>query len=104
MPAAERRALDAVLPTNGGGPGRAGADAPDGRNLYEVAILRIAADCGGAAPRRFERKPQARAPADACDGTGGDLPEAQHQQGPPGSQGLPISVAGIVDRPAEPGL
>src|ERR1700721_4891847 len=31
MPAAERRALDAVLPTNAGGPGRPGADASDGR-------------------------------------------------------------------------
>src|SRR2546421_6567168 len=68
MPAAESRALDAVLPTNAGRPGRPGADASDGRALYEVAVLRVAADGGGAASRRPERKPQARAPADAGDG------------------------------------
>src|ERR1700722_1332278 len=68
-----------------GGPGRPGADASDGRALYEVAVLRGAADGGGSAPRWRDGKPQARAPADAGDGTGGDLPEAQHQQGSPGS-------------------
>src|ERR1700735_292032 len=50
MPTAEGRPLDAVLPTGAGGPGRPGADASDGRALYEVAVLRGAADGGGAAP------------------------------------------------------
>ncbi len=40
----------------------------------------------------------------AGDGHRGDLPETQHQQGPPGTPGLSIFVARPDDRPAEPGV
>src|ERR1700733_2908213 len=83
MPTAEGRPLDAVLPTGAGGPGRPGADASDGRALYEVAVLRGAADGGGAAPGWRDGKPQARAPADAGDGRGWPkVPAAKPLEGP----------------------
>src|ERR1700735_1614212 len=100
MPTAEGRPLDAVLPTGAGGPGRPGADASDGQALYEVAVLRGAADGGGAAPGWRDGKTQARAPADAGDGTGGDLPEAQHQQAAPGHKVCPYLLRGLaIERP-----
>src|SRR5947209_10113545 len=104
MSAAEGGALDAVLPTGTGGPGRPGVDAADGRTLYGLAVLRVAANGCGVAPRRLDGEPQAGAAADAGDGAGGDLPEAEHQQGTSGAQGSPVSVAGSGDRATEPGL
>src|SRR4051794_24863455 len=104
MSAAEGGALDAVLPTGAGGAGRPGLDAADGRTLHGLAVLRVAADGGGVAPRRLDGEPQAGAAADAGDGAGGDLPEAEHQQGASGPQGVPLSAAGSGDRPTEPGL
>src|SRR3954451_19902020 len=104
MSAAEGRALDAVLQAGADGPGRPGPDAADGRTLHGVTVLRVAADGGGVAPRRLAGEPQAGAAADAPDGAGGDLPEAEHQQGASGAQGLPVSVAGSGDRATEPGL
>src|SRR5690349_8251303 len=97
MPAAEGCALDAVLPTGAGGPGRLGVDAADGRALHGRAVLRLAADGCGIAPRRLACEPQAGAAADAPDGPGGDLPEAEHQSGASGAQGLPVSAAGSGD-------
>src|SRR3954451_7136291 len=117
MSAAEGGALDAVLPTGAGGPGRPGVDAADGRTLPGLAVLRVAADGGGVAPRRLDGEPQAGAAADAGDGGGGggagggagdgagaNLPEPKHQQGASGAQGLPFSVARFGHRAAEPGL
>src|SRR3954451_23979505 len=104
MSAAEGGALDAVLPTGAGEPRRPGVDAADGRTLPGLAVLRVAADGGGVPPRRLDGEPQAGAAADAGDGSGGDLPEAEHQPGASGAQGLPVSVAGSGDRATEPGL
>src|SRR5690242_7252890 len=104
MPVAEGGALDAVLPPGADGPGRPGVDAADGRALHRLAVLRLAADGGGVAPRRLDGEPQAGAAADAPDGSGGALPEADHQQGASGAQGLPVSIAGSGDRAAEPGV
>src|SRR3954447_11245011 len=100
MSAAEGRALDTVLPTGAGGPRRPGVDAADGRTLPGLAVLRVAADGGGVAPRRLDGEPQAGAAADAGDGVGGDLPEAEHQPGASGAQGLPVSVARFGHRAA----
>src|SRR5438067_11519393 len=52
--------------------------------------------------RRLDGEPQAGAAADASDGAGGDLPEAEHQPGASGAQGLPVSVAGYGHRAAGP--
>ena len=49
-------------------------------------------------------EPQTGAAADAGDGVGGDLPEAEHQQAASGSQGISLPSAGSEHRPAEPGL
>src|SRR3954471_9379914 len=97
MSAAEGGALDAVLPTGAGGPGRPGPDAADGRTLPGFAVLRVAADGGGVAPRRLDGEPQAGAAADVGHGSGGDLPEADYQPGASRAQGLPVSVARFGD-------
>ena len=52
MRVAESAALDAVLQADAGQRRRSGADAADRRDLYEVAVLRLAADGGGVARRR----------------------------------------------------
>src|SRR3954451_24496347 len=79
---------------------------PHNYNLQDFPgfVLRLAAHGGGVAPRRLDGEPQAGAAADAGHGSGGDLPEAEHQPGASGAQGLPVSVAGSGDRATEPGL
>ena len=68
--------------TSGAGERRgSGGDAPDRRARHGDAVLRIAAHGGGAAPGGLAGEPQAGAAADAGDAAGGDLPEAEHQQG-----------------------
>src|SRR4051794_28053082 len=73
---------------------------PHNYNLQDFPgfVLRVAADGCGVAPRRLAGEPQAGVAADAPDGAGGDLPEAEHQQGASGAQGLPVSVAGSEHR------
>ena len=49
-------------------------------------------------------EPQAGATADAADGAGGDLPEAEPVAEAPSESGLPLPAAANGDRPAQPGL
>ena len=81
-------------------PGRSGGDAADGRAVSGLAVLRIAPNGGGVAARGRGREPQTGAAADAGDGAGGDLPEAQHQPGHPDHKVYPYLLRGlIIDRP-----
>jgi hypothetical protein len=82
MPAAESRAFDAVLPAVAGEHGRFGGDAADGRAALGVSILWLSPVGGDVTAGRLVGEPQTSQAADAGDGAGDDLPEAEHQPKP----------------------
>src|SRR3954451_7778654 len=84
--------------------GRSGSDGADRPPVHGDALLRLPQDDGLAAPGGSCRQSQAGPPADASDGSAGDLAEARHQQAEPRAQGLSVPAARPEDRPAQPGV
>ena len=71
-----------------------------GRAVSADPVLRVSAHGGGAAAGWVRGEPQAGEAFDAGDGSGGDLPETEHQRGAPGAQEIPVFAAKSGDRPA----
>src|SRR5690242_7998219 len=84
--------------------GRSGSDGADRPSVHGDALLRLPQDDGLAAPGGSCRQSQAGPPADASDGSAGDLAEARHQQAEPRAQDLSVPAARPEDRPAQPGV
>ena len=104
MPAAERRALDTVLPARAGAPRRPGTDAADGRTLHEVAVLRVAPDgCGAASGRPGVNRKRVRRLMRVM-GLEAIYQKPNTSKGHPDHKVYPYLLRGIDDRPAEPGL
>ena len=104
MRVAEGGALDAVLLSCAGQRGGSGADAADGRAPSGLSVLRITPPGGDVTAGRLVGEPQAGQAADASDGNGDDLPEAEHQSAASRSQGVSLPAARTCDRAGEPGL
>src|SRR5438046_1545477 len=74
-------------------PSEPGSDAADRRAVFANALVRLAAHGRSAGHALPSGEPQARAAADALDGTGSDLSQALHDATRPEPQDLPVFAA-----------
>ena len=87
-----------------GGGGEPALDAGDRRDVFGLSVFWFPAAGALATAPRPRRESQTRAAADAADGLGGDLPEAEPVARPDRSAGLSESVAPSGGDAIEPGL
>src|SRR5712692_1562661 len=104
MCAAGAAAVELVLPAGPTVGDDAGVTRPAGRAVHADAVLWIPPDDGLAAERGVPRQSQARAPAAAAIGVGGDLSEAQDEYASAGPSDLSVPVARSADHAGGPGL
>jgi transposase len=101
--------LEPLLRAGAGEPGRSGADAVHRRAVHAHAVLRLAADEGGAGRAGVSGEPQAGAAADAPNGALGDRAWAAHEprpsraQGPTHPDGAPKETPRASSRPRRDG-
>jgi transposase len=78
-----------------------GVNASDRRGVFAIPVLRPPSDAGVAANARSRGEREAGRPADAVDGVGGHLPEAEAERRGRETPEIPVPATGGDDRPVD---